>query len=80
MSYIKAVTGFCLSRNTDDLEVSRSFSQSLQVNVEVEPYTRGAQIPVARSPWRLNFVLWYLTFVDPQMELPSFKSFGTEIF
>ena len=26
----------------------------------------SAQIPSARSPWRLNFVQWCLTFVDPR--------------
>ena len=26
----------------------------------------GAQIPVATSPWRLNFVQWHLIFVDPR--------------
>ena len=63
---VKVVTGLRLSRNTDDLEVFRSFSQSLQVNAEVEPYTRGVQIPMVRSPWRLNFVLCHLTLVGPQ--------------
>jgi hypothetical protein len=28
--------------------------------------SRGAQIPGARSPWRLNFVRWRLIFVCPQ--------------
>ena len=27
---------------------------------------RGAQIPGAKSPWRLHFVRWCLIFVDPQ--------------
>lgn len=50
-----------------------SFSLSYKVNIEIykkpqsyRPKDGGAQIPVARSLRRLNFVMWCLIFVGDQ--------------
>jgi hypothetical protein len=44
------------------------------------PQTRDAQIPVARSPWRLNFVWMRLIFVSHSTELASRHHSGTKNF
>ena len=41
---------------------------------------RCTQIPSAWSPVRLNFVLWLLIFVAPNMELPLCLLSGTSTF
>jgi len=40
------------------------------------PYPKVTQIPGARSPWRLIFVLWRLMFVGPNYVTCFMSSFG----
>ena len=44
-------------------------------------HTRGAQIPGARSPWKINFVWWLLIFVGPQKELlyHNYRAHNSEV-
>jgi hypothetical protein len=43
-----------------------SRAEAIDLYTETLFYSRVAQMPGARSTWRLNFVQWRLIFVGPQ--------------
>jgi hypothetical protein len=70
-----SVNGLCFENH-----VRTTHKHTLQAKRSDTERCKGEQIPVARSPWPLNFVRWPLIFVGPHYGTCLLSPFGIYYF